>query len=197
MSAGSRIQLVVVIERLDLLRAQPLDVEGARETKCFSRSTACAGQISPPVQRRTESPGSRIAGEPHSGQVSGKAKGCASGRARAQVHVGDLGDHVARAVDLHPVADADVAPLADRGALGIAAGDVVLVVQRGVRDQHAAHVTGRSRATGDSAPVRPTWMSMPSSRVQAVSAGNLCAMAQRGVVERKPSRACSARSSTL
>ena len=44
-----------------------------RETKCFSFSTACAGQISPPVQRRAESPGSRIAGLPQSGQVSGKA----------------------------------------------------------------------------------------------------------------------------
>jgi hypothetical protein len=43
-----------------------------RETKCFSFSTACAAQIRPPVQRRMASPGSRVAGEPQTGQVSGK-----------------------------------------------------------------------------------------------------------------------------
>jgi hypothetical protein len=58
-------------------------------------------------------------------------------------------------------------------------------------------VTGSSRATGVSAPVRPTWMSMAVSRVEAFSAGNLCAIAQRGLRERKPSRACRSRSSTL
>ena len=41
-------------------------------------------------------------------------------------------------------------------------------------------VTGFSRATGASLPVRPTWMSMSSSTVSACSAANLCAMAQRG-----------------
>jgi hypothetical protein len=41
-------------------------------------------------------------------------------------------------------------------------------------------VTGFSRATGVSAPVRPTWMSIASRTVVACSAENLCAMAQRG-----------------
>ena len=41
-------------------------------------------------------------------------------------------------------------------------------------------VTGFSRATGVSAPVRPTWMSMPSRTVVAFSALNLCASPQRG-----------------
>ena len=49
-------------------------------------------------------------------------------------------------------------------------------------------VTGSSRATGVSAPVRPTWMSIALTMVAAFSAGNLCAIAQRGVRETKPSR---------
>ena len=58
-------------------------------------------------------------------------------------------------------------------------------------------VTGLSLATGVSAPVRPTWISIASTTVVACSAGNLCAIAQRGLRETKPSRCCSARSSTL
>ena len=58
-------------------------------------------------------------------------------------------------------------------------------------------VTGSSRATGVSEPVRPTWISIRRSTVVARSAGNLCATAQRGVREMKPSRACSATSFTL
>ena len=49
-----------------------------RETKCFRRSTLCAGQISPPVQRLTASSLpvfgliSREAWLPQAGQTSGK-----------------------------------------------------------------------------------------------------------------------------
>jgi hypothetical protein len=49
-------------------------------------------------------------------------------------------------------------------------------------------VTGLSRATGERAGAADLDVD-PSSRVQASSAGNLCAMAQRGVVDRKPRRA--------
>ncbi len=38
---------------------RPSMSKASRETKWFSRSTACAGQIRPPVQRRATSPGSR------------------------------------------------------------------------------------------------------------------------------------------
>ena len=50
-----------------------------RETKCLSRSRACAGQISPPVQRRTESSlperglTSRTAWLPQAGQTVGNS----------------------------------------------------------------------------------------------------------------------------
>ena len=57
--------------------------------------------------------------------------------------------------------------------------------------------TGASRATGVIAPVRPTWNSTPSSVVISSCAGNLCATAQRGARDTKPSRCCSATLSTL
>ena len=52
-------------------------------------------------------------------------------------------------------------------------------------------VTGLSLAIGVSAPVRPTLISIASTIVVACSAGNLCATAQRGERETKPSRCCS------
>jgi hypothetical protein len=55
------------------LRPSPSISKADRPTKCTKRSTACAGQISPPVQRRTESPSSRTASDPHSGQRCGNA----------------------------------------------------------------------------------------------------------------------------
>ena len=58
-------------------------------------------------------------------------------------------------------------------------------------------VTGSSLATGVSAPVRPTWISMSRTTVVAFSAGNLCAIAQRGLRETKPSRSCQSSRSTL
>ncbi len=57
--------------------------------------------------------------------------------------------------------------------------------------------TGASRATGVSAPVRPTCTSMPSTSVAISSAGNLCASANRGARDTKPSASCRARSLTL
>ena len=50
--------------------------------------------------------------------------------------------------------------------------------------------TGLRRATGVIAPVRPTCTVMSSTVVMASSAGNLCAIAQRGARETKPSSLC-------
>ena len=113
----------------------------------------------------------------------GEGVGDAVRRAAGEVDVLDLRDDVAGAVDRHPVADADVAAVADRVALA----------SRGRRCSRRCAgwrsatttpptVTGSRRATGDRAPVRPTWMSIASSRVVARSAENLWASAQRGVV---------------
>ena len=100
-----------------------------RETKWTSRSTRCAGQIRPPVQRRTTSPGGRTAWLPQAGQVSGKANGLDSRRAPIRHHGDDLRDHVASPLQHHGVADADVL-----------AGDLVLVVQCGPAHHDAADI---------------------------------------------------------
>ena len=67
----------------------------------------------------------------------GEKVGRAACGAFGQVHIADFRDNIARAVDLHPVAHADIAAFSDRGTFGIAPGDVIFVVQRRVRDDHA------------------------------------------------------------
>ena len=90
----------------------------------------------------------------------------------------DLRDDVAGALDHHRVADADVL-----------AGDLVLIVQRGIRHHHASdgdRLEPRHRGQRAGAPDLEL---DPSSTVLACSAGNLWAMAQRGLRDTKPSRA--------
>ena len=118
-----------------------------RDTKCFRRSLACAGQMSPPVQRRTTStrPG-LLVDLAHGGAAAGGAdlRDLVGLRALGPLVEHDahhLRDDVAGAAHDHRVADADVL-----------AGDLVLVVQRGVRHHDAAdrhrleHGGGRERA---------------------------------------------------
>ena len=78
----------------------------------------------------------------------------------------------------HRVAHADVLPR-----------DLVLVVQGGVGDDDAAdgHRPGGWRSASARLCVRPGFGS-PRTVVIACSAGNLCATAQRGERETKPSR---------
>ena len=76
-------------------------------------------------------------------------------RAFAQVNIGDFRDHIPGAIDLHPITHADVLAVADRLALAVQTGDVVLVVQGGVTDHHAADRDGmqaRDRRQGPCAP---------------------------------------------
>ena len=54
-------------------------------------------------------------------------------------------------------------------------------------------VMGSRSATGVSVPRRPTWMRICFSTVCACCAGNLCAMAQRGARDTKPSRSSRSR----
>ena len=57
--------------------------------------------------------------------------------------------------------------------------------------------TGFNLATGVTVPVRPTCHSIATTVVNCSWAGNLCAIAQRGARETKPSCACNSKSSTL
>ena len=133
-------------EELDLLGPQALDVHGAaRETKCLSCSTACAAQISSPVQRRRASSLpvfsliSRTAGEPQTGQTVREDIRLRALRPLLEDDLDDLRDDVAGPLDDHGVADADVDAVADRLAEAVEALDVVLVVERDVDHRHAAH----------------------------------------------------------
>ena len=104
-----------------------------RDTKCFRPSTACAGQTSVPVQRRTTSASpvfssiSRKAAEPQTGQILRKHVRLRAGRPLVEHDLENLRDDVAGALHHHRVADAHVL-----------ARDLVLVVQGGVGDDDAA-----------------------------------------------------------
>ena len=112
---------------------RPSMSKARRETKCFRRSTRCAGQMSPPVQRRTTSTlpvfssTSRTAWLPQTGQQLGELVGLGALRPLVGDDADDLRDDVAGALHDHRVADAHVL-----------ARDLVLVVQRGVGDDDAA-----------------------------------------------------------
>ena len=112
---------------------RPSMSKALRETKCLRRSTRCAGQISPPVQRLTTSSLpvlgliSRVAWLPQAGQTCGKLESFRALRPLVLNHAENLRDDVAGALHDHRVADADVL-----------AGDLVLVMQRRVLHHHAA-----------------------------------------------------------
>lgn len=102
-------------------------------------------------------------------------------------NLNNLRDYVTGALDYNRIANANVfAP------------DFVFIMQRGVRNDDTADIYRvPGRATGVRAPVRPTWMRMLLIVVMACSAGNLWAIAQRGVRVKKPSRSCRAMELTL
>ncbi len=66
--------------------------------------------------------------------------------------------------------------------------DFILVVQCRAANRASADNTGSSIATGVRIPVRPTWITMSSSRVSTRSAAYLYAIAQRGDFAVNPSR---------
>ena len=98
----------------------------------------------------------------------------------------NLWDHIARALDDHVVALADVLAV-----------DVLLVVERRGGDGHAADLNRLERAHGLSAPVRPTRIWILLSLVCAVIGAHLKARAQRGRPCRSARRRCWSTESTL
>ena len=69
----------------------------------------------------------------------GKGEGQGGRRAPGQIDRGNFRDHVTRAVNLHPVTHPDIRTAPDRFTLAVAPGDVILVVQRRVRNDDAPH----------------------------------------------------------
>ena len=141
----------VGVQGFDGLGAEALDVEGAAGDEVLElfdllgRADQGAGAV-----------GGGLALLAHDVGAADRAVGrVAVGLGAAgmgEVDVLDLGDDVTGAVDFHPVADADVAAVAERISLRVAAGDVVGVVQRGVADDDAADGDGeQARDRGEGA----------------------------------------------
>jgi hypothetical protein len=151
-----------------------------RDTKWRSRSTAWAGQMRPPVQR-VAPPRPRLAhgmAAAQAGQVSGNWYGTAPALAGRPSPPDDLRDHVAGALQDHPVADAHVLAL-----------DLVLVVQRRARDHDAADGDRlQLRRPGSARRCGRPGSGCRQDGVSACSAGNLWAIAQRGARPTKPRR---------
>ena len=128
---GRLAHLAEIVERLDLLLAEPLDVhrvarhEMAEPLDLLRRADQAAGAAAHDLALLA-----------HRMAAADRADGREFERLRVrrpllQHHRDDLRDDVARALHDHGVADADVL-----------ARDLVLVVQRGVGDHHAAHGDG-------------------------------------------------------
>ena len=159
MSAGVRISPSLKKSSI-CLSPSPSMSKALREQKCLSPSTACAGQTRWPVQRRTTSALAgflvNLAQRGRAADRTGFQGTCRVrrlGRALVAHGLDDLRDDVAGPLHHDGVADPHVL-----------AGDLVLVVQRRVRDDHAADGDGPELATGVSAPVRPTWISIVSQQ---------------------------------
>jgi hypothetical protein len=141
----------------------------------------------PPEQRVAASPSSRTVCAPQTGQASGMTKGRASAGRRSATTPTTSGmtSPARRTITVSPMHSP---PLR---ATSSALCKVALVTVTPPTN------TGFSRATGVSAPVRPTWMSIASTTVNASCGGYLCATAQRGSRERKPRRRCRSSELTL
>ena len=168
------------------LSPRPSMSKALREQKCFSPSTACAGQTSFPgaaahdvglagllvdlAQSRRAADRADLAGIR---RASAPAAAC---RAPPRGSAGSRRRRAAR-----PPCRRRARPCA------LISSSLCSVA---LETTTPPTVTGFSLATGVSAPVRPTLISIASTIVVACSAGNLCATAQRGERDTKPSRCC-------
>ena len=158
------------------------------DTKWRSRSTAWAAQISPPVQRRTASPGSRTARLPQTGTVVRELVGLGVARPLLQRRPRrPAGSRRRRA------ARSRVSPT--RTSLRAISSSLCRVA---LRDHDAADrdrlQLGHRRQRAGAADLD---VDVLAARSRACSAGNLWAIAQRGARLTKPSRCCQSRRSTL
>ena len=134
---GRRADPAEFVEALDLLVAQPLDIHRAPRDEVLEprhplrRTDKAAGAAAHRFPRLPPGGAAAI------GTGIGKDVRLRIGQARGEVDVPDLRDHVAGAVDLHPVAHPQVAR-ADRIAGIVHARDIILVVQRRVGNDDAA-----------------------------------------------------------
>ena len=143
MSCG-RADDALVVELIDALRAEPLDVEGVARDEMLEALARLrrADQPAGAAPHRILLARARIDlahGVAAAGRAHGREDvGLGARRALVERHLEHLRDDVAGALHHDRVADADVDAAADRLAVAADALDVVLVVQRRVRDHDAA-----------------------------------------------------------
>ena len=145
----------------------------------FSR----AGQLAS-MQRATTSPASRTTGEPQAGHSAGRTNGRRSAPSAATRTTLGITSPLRSTTTRSPIC---------RPSRAISSS-----LWRVARDTVTPPTsTGRSRARGVTAPVRPTWTSMSSTTVSACCAAGLQATAHRGDFDVAPSRRQRAVSSSL
>ena len=174
-SAGFFTQSLLV-EQLDLLLAETVDIEGAAGDEVLEmlHRLVRAGELAGAAPDRALFAGRRRLAH-HLGMQRTRAF---FRETDIFLHHAALSGTTPRTCGMtsparwmrHRIADAHVEPL-----------DLVGIVQGRVLHHDAADGDRFSFATGVSAPVRPTWISMSFSTVVAFSAGNLWAIAQRGL----------------
>ena len=151
---------------------KPSMSKALRDTKCLSRSTRWAGQIRPPVQRLITSSlpvmglTSRTAWLPQAGHTVGKLN--------RFVPLGRFPSTTPRICGMTSPARWTITVSPMRTSFRAISSSLCRVA---FCTTTPPTVTGSSLATGVSAPVRPTWISMSRKVVVAFSAGNLWATA--------------------
>ena len=140
-----------------------------REAKCRMDSRRWAGQNRPPVQRAMASPSRRTIFEPHTGHLSGilNLRAFFGRRDFTTLTISGMTSPARRTMTQSPMRTS-------RRLISSSLWRVALLTVT------PPTWTGSSRATGVTAPVRPTCTSMSSTRVISSWAGNLWATAQRG-----------------
>jgi len=156
-----------------------------REAKWRSDPLSLAGQ-SADSHRATASPSGRWTVPPHAGHRSGMTNSVSSPSRRLVITWTTLG------MTSPPFSMSTQSPT--RTSSRRTSSGLCRVARLTVEPSRS---TGSNSATGVSAPVRPTWTAMCSTRVVACRAGYLYATAQRGILAVAPRRACSAAALTL
>jgi len=144
------------------LSPMPSISKALRDAKCLIASLRCASQNKPPLQRATASPSRRSTKLPHTGQLCGNTMSVAvSGRlSGTMATICGITSPARRMITVSPT-------LMPKRAISLALCSVAFDTVTPPTN------TGFKRATGVTAPVRPTWKSTPSSRVISSCAGNL------------------------
>ncbi len=156
------------------------------DAKCRSDSFRCAAHVRPPVHRATASPSTRNTAELHTGHFLGSFT--------VRVRAGRRSGTIPTTSGMTSPARRMTTVSPTRTSLRVSSSMLCRVALLTVTPPTN---TGSNRATGVSAPVRPTWNSMSRTLVSSSCAGNLWATAHLGARDTVPSASCQSKRLTL